>query len=239
MIHEVDEGLRLLLDEAGLQDNGVEVVFEAPTRDWSARRNAPTICVYLYDIHEDVARRQTGTAEVLDENGTVVGWRTPPRWYALTYMVTAWTTRPQDEHRLLSQVLRCLVRSDVLPTRHYTGSLARLGLSVSLDAAGQSTLGASVADVWSALDGEMKASIDLRVTAPLAADDWPAGPPVTEGLTVRSFAGLDGAPDDDAGTAQERRLRYEELPDPGAHGFTAPRSRDLMPGRRRRRGSTP
>ncbi|MFF3641067.1 DUF4255 domain-containing protein [Streptomyces sp. NPDC002564] len=235
MIHEVDEGVRRLLSESGLQESGVEVVFEAPTRDWSARRNAPTICVYLYDIHEDSSRRQTGTTEVYDEDGLVMGWRTPPRWYALTYMVTAWTARPQDEHRLLSQVLRCLARSDVLPPRLYTGTLAELGLSVTLDVAGQSNLGASVADVWSALDGEMKASVDLRVTAPLASDDWPAGPPVTEGLTVRSVD--TSAAEADA--ADERRLRYEELDDPGPEGFTAARPRDLTPGRRRRRGAGP
>ncbi|MCD9196242.1 DUF4255 domain-containing protein [Streptomyces albireticuli] len=256
MIHEVDEGLRLLLDEAGLRDSGVEVVFDAPTRDWSARRNAPTVSVYLYDIHEDVTRRQTGSTEVYDGDGHVTGRRVPPRWFALTYMVTAWTTRPQDEHRLLSQVLRCLAWVDVLPPRLRTGSLAELGLGVEIDAAGPSTAGASVADVWSALDGEMKASIEVRVTAPLAGDVWPAGPPVTEGLTVRSAvrvggdgdegAGRDGDGDasaggdgdGDAGAGREggRRLRYEGVPDPGPRGFAAPRARELPPGRRRRRG---
>ncbi|MCE0445637.1 hypothetical protein LT493_13285 [Streptomyces tricolor] len=41
MIHEVDEGLRRLLGESGLEASGVEVVFDAPTRDWAARRSAP------------------------------------------------------------------------------------------------------------------------------------------------------------------------------------------------------
>ncbi|WP_409374926.1 Pvc16 family protein, partial [Streptomyces griseolus] len=31
----------------------------------------------------------------------------------MTYLVTAWTNRPQDEHRLLSEVLRCLIVADV------------------------------------------------------------------------------------------------------------------------------
>ncbi|MGW1595183.1 Pvc16 family protein, partial [Streptomyces sp. NPDC002343] len=48
MIHEVDEGLRRLLGESGLEASGVEVVFDAPTRDWAARRSAPTVCVFLY-----------------------------------------------------------------------------------------------------------------------------------------------------------------------------------------------
>ncbi|MBR7679007.1 DUF4255 domain-containing protein, partial [Streptomyces daliensis] len=63
MIHEVDEALRLLLTEGGLTGGGVELAFDAPTSDWAARRNAPTISVFLHGIREDVARRQTGTAE--------------------------------------------------------------------------------------------------------------------------------------------------------------------------------
>ncbi|MGK5631443.1 DUF4255 domain-containing protein [Streptomyces sp. URMC 123] len=186
MIHEVDEGLRLLLTESGLRESGVELVFDAPTRDWSARRNAPTVSVFLYDIREDAARRRTGTAQEHDERGMVVGWRTPPRWFELTYLITAWTNRPQDEHRLLSDVLRCLVASEVLPRRLCTGTLAELGLTVELDAASRSPRGPSASDVWSALGGELKPSIDLRVLAPLSGERSAAGPPVTEGLAVRA-----------------------------------------------------
>ncbi|MFD8087595.1 Pvc16 family protein, partial [Kitasatospora sp. NPDC059722] len=60
MIHEVDEALRLLLAEAGLPERGVEVVFDAPTRDMAARRVAPTVDVFLYGMREDTARRQAG-----------------------------------------------------------------------------------------------------------------------------------------------------------------------------------
>ncbi|MFJ7493295.1 DUF4255 domain-containing protein [Streptomyces sp. NPDC097727] len=232
MIHEVDEGLRLLLVDAGLQESGVDLVFDAPTKDWSARRNAPTVSVFLHGIHEDAARRRTGAAEEHDDQGMVIGWRTPPRWFELTYLVTAWTNRPQDEHRLLSEVLRCLVRSDVLPSRMHTGSLAELGLTVEIEAAGPGTDGPSASDVWSALGGELKAAIDLRVWAPLAGERTSAGPPVTEGLVVKAAAARDG---DGAGPG--RRLRYDGASDPGGQGFAAERERQLPPGRRRRGGA--
>ncbi|MEU6018803.1 DUF4255 domain-containing protein [Streptomyces sp. NPDC047515] len=232
MIHEVDEGLRLLLVDAGLQESGVDLVFDAPTKDWSARRNAPTISVFLHGIREDAARRRTGAAEEHDEQGMVIGWRTPPRWFELTYLVTAWTNRPQDEHRLLSEVLRCLVRSNVLPARMHTGSLAELGLTVEIEAAGPGTDGPSASDVWSALGGELKAAIDLRVWAPLAGERTSAGPPVTEGLVVKAAAARDG---DGAGPG--RRLRYDGSSDPGGQGFAAERERQLPPGRRRRGGA--
>ncbi|MDH6709008.1 hypothetical protein P3T27_005754 [Kitasatospora sp. MAA19] len=234
MIHEVDEGLRLLLAESGLQERGVELVFDSPTRDWAARRNAPTVSVFLYGIREDVARRQSGAAEQHDADGVVVAWRTAPRWFELAYLVTAWTNRPQDEHRLLSEVLRCLTATDALPARLLTGTLAELGLTVGLETAGRSEGMPSVSDVWSALGGELKPSIDLRVLAPLSGERAPAGPPVTEGLVLRTVDTADQAdPSDDPG----RRLRYDGATDPGADGFAAPRERPLPPGRRRRGGA--
>ncbi|AIR98934.1 DUF4255 domain-containing protein [Streptomyces glaucescens] len=231
MIHEVDEGLRRLLGESGLEASGVEVVFDAPTRDWAARRSAPTVCVFLYDIREDPVRRGSGTEEVYDADGHLVARRTPPRWFDLTYLVTAWASRPQDEHRLLSQVLACLVATDTLPARLLTGTLAELGLTVALDTAGAAADAPAAADVWSALGGELKASLGVRVRAPLAGVTTAVAPPVTEGLVVRSAARREG------GEAEPgRRLRYLETSDPGPEGFTGPRERGAPPARRRRRG---
>ncbi|NEE21789.1 DUF4255 domain-containing protein, partial [Streptomyces sp. SID7499] len=81
----------------------------------------------------------------------------------------------------------------------------------------------------SALGGELKAAIDLRVLAPLAGERTTAGPPVTEGLVMKAAPHLDG---DDGGPG--RRLRYDGASDPGGQGFAAPRERQLPPGRRKR-----
>ncbi|KUN01245.1 hypothetical protein AQI95_32800 [Streptomyces yokosukanensis] len=229
MIHEVDEGLRGLLAGSGLEASGVEIVFDAPTREWAARRNAPTVCVFLYDIREDASRRGSGAGEVYDAEGYVVARRTPPRWFELTYLVTAWASRPQDEHRLLSQVLATLVAVDALPERLLTGSLAELGLTVALDTAGSGPDGPAASDVWSALGGELKASLGLRVRAPLAGVSRAAAPPVTEGLVVRA---TDHRQDGDP--VPGRRLRYDGVEDPGPDGFAGPRERRPAPARRRR-----
>ncbi|MBN0047602.1 DUF4255 domain-containing protein [Streptomyces actuosus] len=234
MIHEVDEALRGLLDESGLAASGVEVVFDAPTRDWAARRNAPTVCVFLYDIREDVSRRGSGAGEVHDPDGHLVARRGPPRWFELTYLITAWANRPQDEHRLLSQVLACLVAVDALPDRLLSGTLAALGLTVDLDTAGAGLAAPAAADVWSALGGELRASLGVRVRAPLAAVARPTAPPVTEGLVVRS-----GARQEDGGGVPWHRLRYEEVGDPGPDGFSGRRARPAAPVRRRRGGRQP
>ncbi|MFI8264677.1 MULTISPECIES: DUF4255 domain-containing protein [unclassified Streptomyces] len=194
MIHEVDEVLKGLLGGGALTGSGIEVSFEAPTRDWAARRNAPVVNTYLYDIREDVARRQRGHVAVRDERDVVVRRSQPPRWFRLSYLVTAWTKTPQDEHRLLSAVLATLLPREVLPPDELPGSLRALNLSVPLTVAGIQTESRSLAEIWSALGGELKPSLDLVVTAPFPAfPEYDAGPPVTEGAMVR-VSGVDGDP---------------------------------------------
>ncbi|CAM5740691.1 hypothetical protein SHIRM173S_03749 [Streptomyces hirsutus] len=109
---------------------------------------------------------------------------------------------------------------------------ADLGLPVALDAGGTGLDAPAAADVWSALGGELKASLQVRVRAPLAGVTREAAPPVTEGLVVRSAARSEG------GEAMPgRRLRYKEATDPGPDGgFAGPRERGPAPARRRRRG---
>jgi hypothetical protein len=233
VIHEVDEGLRRLLADGGVAESGVELAFDAPTREWTAKRNAPTVSVFLYDIREDVTRRRTGAVEEYDDDGAVTGWRDPPRWFQLTYLVTAWTSRPQDEHRLLADVLRCFVRTDVLAARLLTGSLAELGLAVGLDVVGSAGNGGpSTSDVWSALGGELRPAVEVRVTAPLRGELTEAGPLVTEGLMVRTTASVE------PGSSAEdlRRLRYDGSAPARSDGFAPFRPRGEPGDRPRRRG---
>lgn len=207
MIHEVDEVLKDLIGGGALAGSGIEVSFEAPTRDWAARRNTPTINTYLYDIREDVHRRQRGHVAVRDERDVIVKRRQPPRWFRLSYLVTAWTKRPQDEHRLLSAVLATLIPRELLAPTELPGALGELGMSVPLSVAGIQTEARSLAEIWSALGGELKPSLDLVVTAPFPAyPEYDAGPPVTEGAAVRVY-GLDGAPP----ATEERAHRPHQL----------------------------
>ncbi|MET7774332.1 MULTISPECIES: DUF4255 domain-containing protein [Streptomyces] len=207
MIHEVDEVLKGLLRSGALAGSGIEVAFDAPSREWAARRNAPAINAYLYDIREDVRRRERGAMAVRDERGIVLRRRQPPRWFRLSYLVTAWTKQPQDEHRLLSAVLATLLPHEILPPHALPEALAALGLSVPLSVANLHTESRSLAEIWSALGGELKPSLDLVVTAPFPSfPEYDAGPPVTEGAGVR-VRGMDGTLED----SPERRHRARHL----------------------------
>jgi Pvc16 N-terminal domain len=181
MIHDVDESLRELAKRDVINGSRVEISFEAPTRDWSARRNTPTLNFYLYDIREDVSRREVQFEEVRDAEGRVTDRRRPPRLFKLSYLVTAWTQRPEDEHRLLSSTLSCFLRSDVLPSDILQGDLTSGSRPVAVTVALPPGQDRSLSDVWSALGGELKPSLDLIVTAPFEMGrHQPVGPPVLE-----------------------------------------------------------
>ena len=190
MIHDLDESVRVLLERDALAGTDVEVVFDAPTREWSSRRTAPTLDVYLYDIREDVRWRSNGTVEIRDDDGFVTGRESPPRFFRFAYLITAWTQRPEDEHRLLSSVLLCFLKDDKLPADVLAGSLAGHPVPIRLTIALPPPQDRSISDVWTALGGELKPSLDLVLLAAIEAGTVRrVGPPVLETPLVRVSGG--------------------------------------------------
>jgi hypothetical protein len=194
VIHEVDSALRALIDrQSEIRD--VEVVFDAPTRDWASRRTTPTVDVYLYDIREDMRRRERGVLNEYNQDQTrIIGRHLPPRHFKLSYLVTAWTQRPEDEHRLLSALLAAFVRYDALPDDVLSGPLAELRLPVPLTVGLPPPEDRGFADVWSALGGELKPSIDVVVSAPInTGQQFPLGLPVLK-PAIFNFGGSNDVP---------------------------------------------
>lgn len=196
MISQVDDALREIVREEALQESAVDVVFDAPTKDWAARRNAPTVNLYLYDIREDLRRRERGWSEQRDPDGTVIARRPAPKYFKLSYLVTAWTQRPEDEHRLLDNLLRAFLLYDALPRRLVQGPLAATRLDVPMTIGLPPPEDRAFADVWSALGGELKPSLDLVVIAPVDTGVvYPVGPPVTDGVHLDMSDLVDGGQD--------------------------------------------
>ena len=155
-IADLDEGLRDVLrtDLRRHGFDGVEVSFDAPSREWSGKLTGPAVNLFLYDIRE---ARDRATRSPESREGFMVS---PALRLALTYAVTAWTKAVEDEHRLLSQVLSILF------------SHARLPDDVLGDRPGgvRGPVEAAVgrpredkADFWNAVGGQYKASIDYVV----------------------------------------------------------------------------
>jgi hypothetical protein len=201
MIHDVDEALRKLVLQYAVNGSGAEVSFDAPTKDWAARRNAPTVNVYLYDVREDLDRRQIEFEEIRDDTGRVTERRPPPRRYKLSYLVTCWTQRPEDEHRLLSSLLAAFLKYETVPREVLQGTLAQMQQNTFISIALPPPKDRSLADVWSALGGELKPSLDLVVTAPLDAGRvTAAGPPVLEEPRIGVVRTNGDGPEEEIGT---------------------------------------
>src|SRR3979411_2381791 len=130
MIQAGDESLRALVKRDALDGSKADVAFDAPTKEWSSRRNTPTVDLYLYDIREDLERREVmwedSRGDARDPR-VVTERRPPPRRFKLSYLVTAWTQRPEDENRLLSAVLSCFMPYPALPENALSCSLAQAG----------------------------------------------------------------------------------------------------------------
>lgn len=205
VIYEIDEALRSLIRREAIGPD-IEVVFDAPTRQWAARRNAPTVDVYLYDIREDLSRRERGLVNDYDGGGRVIGRRMPPRYFRFSYLITAWTQRPEDEHRLLSSMLAGFLRHDAIPPDLLDPARPHPALPLPITIGLPQQEDRAISEVWSALGGELKPSLDLMVSAPTDTGQVQvAGPPVTE-PTRLVVGGLDGSP------GPERRRRRAAPP---------------------------
>jgi hypothetical protein len=159
-IADLDEALRTLLkrelDKHGFE--GVEIAFDAPSKDWSGKLTGPTVDLFLYDMREALDRANATPSE-RRSNGTAV-ISDPPLQLELTYAVTAWTKAVQDEHRLLSQVLAILYSYTHIPA-----DVIAENASTTLGSA-ETSVGRpreEKADFWTSVGGQYKASIDYVV----------------------------------------------------------------------------
>lgn len=195
MIDEVDDALRAVIRRDALNGSDVDIVFDAPTKDWAARRNAPAIDIYLYDIREDLGRREYGRVDVRDADGKIVARHGPPRYFKFSYLITAWTQRPEDEHRLLSAVLKCFLRYEALPMELLTGTLEAQGYPVGVKIGLPPPQDRSVSDVWSALGGELKPSLDLVALVAIDAKGLTPTAPIVIESPIIGMRGPDGQPE--------------------------------------------
>jgi hypothetical protein len=161
-IADLDEALRDLLrrelSRHGFE--GVEIAFDAPSKDWSGKLTSPAVNLFLYDIRESVETAQATPTEQRGNGGA----RTlkPPLRLELTFAITAWTKAVQDEHRLLSQVLAILFSYKTLPDEllgeHLDDRSRARGVETSIGRPREDK-----SDFWSSVGGSYKASIDYLV----------------------------------------------------------------------------
>jgi hypothetical protein len=146
--------------------------------------SVPAVDLFLYDVRENTDLRSTEWRVERSSNGTAT--RRPPLVRVdCSYMITAWPSTSsndpaQDEHLLLSQVMRTLLAYSTLPGAVLQGDLR--GQEPPLPASSlQPGRLQSLGEFWQALGGKPKAALHLTVTIGVEPGlPVETGPPVTD-----------------------------------------------------------
>lgn len=178
MFNDVDETLKQhFIADLPIAPGEIDVSFERPTREWSGRLTRPTLNCFLYDIRERTAFRDDTMLRQKNTNGSY-RMRVPARRIDLSYMITAWTREPEDEHRILARVLGTMFRTGQFPAERLQGALVDSEYPLVARIAPGDHL-TKPADLWGVLDNELRAGVVWIITAPLDAFAPIEGPLVT------------------------------------------------------------
>ena len=165
MIDDPDEVLRTIPNPraADPQRGGGGAVRPAQARV-VARLSRPTLNLFLYDVRENQKLRQARPMlEIVHNDDGTVTKRPKPARLDLHYMITAWATEPEDEHRLLSRTLMALFRYPHIPEELLPERLQNQPAPIPMMVAQYDEL-RNATDVWQVLDNEMRPAMACIVT---------------------------------------------------------------------------
>jgi hypothetical protein len=169
MIPEVDKALKDLIEQAV---PSTPVMLEAPTREWSDRiGTSHAINLYLYDLRQDQAYTSNGSMRLRQAPDGWVSSDTPthtidpPRFYILSYMITAWYQDPGDMHRILQDILIELTSHTTLDIA-FSPVLQPLNPSAVLFVADPPDT-RTISELWTSLGNTPLPNVNCAVTLPL------------------------------------------------------------------------
>jgi Pvc16 N-terminal domain len=184
MFHDLDATLAALLDSELAVEN-VAISFAAPDDQFPPSSvSLPAVSFFLYDVRENTSLR-TGGFEQQRPNGAPVTRKRPPVRVDCSYLITAWASAgapnpARDEHQLLGEVMRVLLRHHTIPEAYLSGELVGQDPPVPTKIIAEDQF-RSLGEFWQAMGGKPKATLHYTVT--LSVDVFEpieVGPPVTE-----------------------------------------------------------
>jgi Pvc16 N-terminal domain len=202
MMNAVSHALVELLRREVLGD-AVPVNLDAPNRPWSQATVRPTVNMFLYDVRENMLRREVMLEPVRDSNGAVVGRRSPATRYDLHYVLSVWGCPVELEYQLLSALVVGLGSHAVLPPEFFEEPDPDAPATFLTTAAGTKRA------MLPMFSGELKMQIELTVATPtpVSAVTFVVGPPVREPARITV---LGQSPDDIAA----KREAIARMPEP-------------------------
>lgn len=187
MIDDLDKTLEILLKRE-LPPNlvgQVTISFETPDDQFPPSSvNLPAIDLFLYDVRENRELRDSKWDIERKSNGINIKKPSPIR-VECSYLITAWpsesTPNPsKDEHSLLGEVMKVLLKYSTIPIDVLQGSLKNNELPLPTSALQSGHL-QSLGEFWQSLGGKPKAALNFTATIAVdAVTPVEIGPPVTE-----------------------------------------------------------
>ncbi|QLE70512.1 DUF4255 domain-containing protein [Streptomyces rectiverticillatus] len=186
---------------------GFPVTFQPPGRDGGhgETTGAETVGIYLYDIREDLDRKQTGTvyqygpAAQGGEPGQQkkLAQHDPPRYARLSYLVSAWAPDALIAHRMLGELLVGFARSREFEVQ-LPPELEQMHLQALLDVGHPPAEDRALTELWSAVGHTLVPALNATVTVPLLSylpdgyDHWVTKPLVMGDENVEITGGGGG-----------------------------------------------
>jgi hypothetical protein len=184
MFHDLDATLAALMrGEMALPDIGIS--FASPDDQFPPSGvTLPAVAFFLYDMRENVDLRSSEWETERQPTGMTTR-RRPPARIDCSYLITAWPNAnapnpEQDEHRLLGDVVKVLLRHRRIPERYLRGELIHMQAPLPAKVSADSQL-QSIGEFWQAMGGRPKATLHYSVTLSVDVfDPTEIGPEVTE-----------------------------------------------------------
>src|SRR6266567_9081873 len=132
MIRDLDETIAALLrrDLPPALVGQVQISFAAPDDQFPPQSvTLPAVDLFLYDIRENLDLRSNDFYVEKRSDGTAIKSWSPAR-VDFSYLITAWPSQSvadpaEDEHRLLGEVMRVLLRHRTIPSEVLQGILVQ------------------------------------------------------------------------------------------------------------------
>ena len=190
MFQDLDATLAELVRD-GLSLRNVTISFASPDDQFPPSGvTLPAVAFFLYDVRENVDLRTNQWEDTRQPNGVITRKR-PPMRVDCSYLITAWPSPSaphpaQDEHRLLGEVMKVLLRHPTIPEAYLLGELAGQDPPMPAKIIAEAQLH-SLGEFWQAMGGKPKATLHYAIT--ISVDVFqPAevGPAVTDKvITIR------------------------------------------------------
>lgn len=154
-------------EELPLPEDVGDVSFESPEGTWGTSVTRPTMNLFLFDIARG-DQQPVALPPRRDATGTLVQERPAPA-VAFSYLVSAWGGGVREEHQLLGDAVKAILRTPFLTAPELV-SPVQLALA-------EQTRGR---DLWGNLGGRLRASMVLVATTAVNLDKTRPVAPATE-----------------------------------------------------------